>query len=585
MQANRGVGACVAVAVCAGLGFVPAGATAAEAVSQSFTTTGEQQFMVPPGVSSLQVTLVGGNGAAGDGGTPGGIGATVTATLAVSPGETLYTEVAGNGVPLTEVPGGHAGGYNGGGEGGVRQTFGTLIGGGGGGGASDVRRCSASAPPSSCGGQQSLASRLLVAGGGGGGGGHGESPSSTAGGNGGSADQSGSTGAHDGAADYGGSGGLRATSSAGGAAGTPSAECEPKTGSGCPTVGQLGVGGSGGYSFSGGGGGGGGGIFGGGGGGGGEGTINMSFMVTGGGGGGGGGGASGIPAGASGVSGFSLVPAAEAQPSVTFTWTPSAPAAVTDQPSAVAATTAALGGTINPSGWQVLSCAFAVSPAPAGVATFPCGQQLGAGVTPLPVSAIAAGLTPSTTYTVTLMATSVQGTGSGSPVTFVTSTAASGSGPGTGPPAGTGASGGALSVTNLKLSPTRFHRGTRPATIAKQPKKKAKALPTSTTISFVLSSAATAKLSFELAQPGVLVGRKCGAVSKAHRRGKRCTRYTAVHGGVSRAGHAGTDKITFAGVLDGGARLAPSTYRLSLGATGPGGSTTAAQHPVFTLLG
>jgi hypothetical protein len=140
-------------------------------------------------------------------------------------------------------------------------------------------------------------------------------------------------------------------------------------------------------------------------------------------------------------------------------------------------------------------------------------------------------------------------------------------------------------VTSLKLSPTRFHRGTHVATIAKQPKKKAKALPTSTAISFALSQAATAKLSFELAQPGMLVGRKCDAISKTHRKGKRCTRYTAVRGGVTRAGHAGTDKIMFEGVLDGGARLAPGTYRLSLSATGPAGSATAAQHPAFTLLG
>jgi hypothetical protein len=83
----------------------------------------------------------------------------------------------------------------------------------------------------------------------------------------------------------------------------------------------------------------------------------------------------------------------------------------------------------------------------------------------------------------------------------------------------------------------------------------------------------------------VLVGRTCGAVSKAHSKGKRCVRYTAVHGGVIRAGHAGIDKITFAGVLDGGAHLAPGTYRLSLSATSPAGSAIASQHPTFTLLG
>jgi hypothetical protein len=575
---RRGLRIAVASLSALALGL-PAAATAATPVSQSFTTPGEQQFVVPPGVTSAQVELVGGYGGSGNAGIPGGIPATDRATLTVSPGETLYAEVAGDGQSATGAT--NDGGYGGGADGAVRTfLFGSAPTGGGGGGASDVQRCPANAADAECDGHSALSSRLFVAGGGGGGGGNGLDPSTTAGGDGGSADQSGAAGAHDSSIDAGGGGGSRATSSAGGAAGA-SGQCQP-SGNGCATPGVLGQGGTGAESD---GGGGGGGIFGGGGGGAGEFSSPGNLELANGGGGGGGGGASGVPAGATGVSGFSLVPTAtEAQPSVTFTWTPSAPAAVTDQPSAVTATTAALGGTLNPSGWQVLGCSFAISPAPAGVATFPCGQQLGAGVTPVPVSATAAGLTPSMTYTVTLMATSVQGTGNGASVTFVTS-AAAGSGAGTGP-VGTGTSGGALSVTNLKLSPTRFHRGTRPATIAKaKPKKKAKALPTSTTISFVLSQAATATLRFELAQPGVLVGRKCGAVSKTHRKGKRCTRYTAVHGGVSRAGHAGNDKITFAGVLDGGARLAPGTYRLSLGATGPGGSTTAAQHPSFTLLG
>jgi len=574
---RRGLRIAVASLSALALGL-PAAATAATPVLQSFTSTGEQQFVVPPGVTSVQVELVGGHGGSGNGGIPGGIPATDRATLTVSPGETLYAEVAGNGQPATGTT--NYGGYGGGGDGAVRTfLFGSAPTGGGGGGASDVQRCPASAADAECDGHSALSSRLLVAGGGGGGGGNGLDPSTTAGGDGGSADQSGAAGAHDSSIDAGGGGGSRATSAAGGAAGA-SGQCQPSD-SGCATPGVLGQGGAGAETD---GGGGGGGIFGGGGGGAGEFSSPGNLELANGGGGGGGGGASGVPVGATGASGFSLVPTAEgAQPSVTFTWTPSAPAAVTGQPSAVTATTAALGGTVNPSGWQVLGCAFAISPAPAGVATFPCGQQLGAGITPLPVSATAAGLTPSTTYTVTLTAMSVQGTGSGAPVMFVTS-AASGSGAGTGP-AGIGASGGALSVTNLKLSPTRFHRGMRPATIAKKPTKKTKALPTSTTISFVLSQAAMAKLGFELAQPGVLVGRKCGAVSNTHRKGKRCTRYTAVRGAITRAGHAGTDKITFSGVLDGGARLAPGTYRLSLGATGPGGSATAAQHPTFTLLG
>lgn len=560
---------------------LPGMASGATPVSQSFTTAGEQQFVIPPGVTSVQLKLVGGHGAAGDDGTPGGSAATVTATFAVSAGETLYAEVAGNGVPLAEEIGGQAGGYGGGGEGGLRQPFSTLIGGGGGGGASDVRRCSTNAPPAGCGAAQSLASRLLVAGGGGGGGGNGESPPSTAGGNGGSADQPGSAGAHDAASDSGGSGGLSATSSTGGSAGGPSVACEPASGSGCPTAGQLGMGGAGGWGFSGGGGGGGGGIFGGGGGGGGQGTISPSFIVAGGGGGGGGGGSSGVPAGAAGVAGFSLVPTAEgAQPSITFTWTPSAPAAVTGAPSALTATTAALGGTVNPSDWLVSSCAFDVSPAPAGVAMFPCAQQIGAGSTPVPVSATAAGLTPNTTYTVTLLATSVQGTGSGNPVTFTT--------PSPAPPTcncalETTATG--PTVSTLKLSPTRFRRGKHAAKLAGRASHRKPTAPTGTTISFGLSTAATVTLSFQHAQPGQLVAHRCLAPSPRRRHPHRCTRYTPVPGAVTVSAHAGVNHIHFEGILDGTRPLSPGNYQLMLSASNAAGHTMASQRPTFTLQG
>jgi hypothetical protein len=114
----------------------PAAAGAAETRSASFTEAGEHPFVVPAGVTSVQVTLVGGNGGQGVGLAPGGTGDTVTATLAVSPGETLYAEVAGDGnsgeVPML----GGLGGVGGGGEGGGDGGFG--IRGGGGGGASDL---------------------------------------------------------------------------------------------------------------------------------------------------------------------------------------------------------------------------------------------------------------------------------------------------------------------------------------------------------------------------------------------------------------------------------------------------------------
>jgi hypothetical protein len=138
-------------------------------------------------------------------------------------------------------------------------------------------------------------------------------------------------------------------------------------------------------------------------------------------------------------------------------------------------------------------------------------------------------------------------------------------------------------VTNLKLTPRTFRRGKHAATLAKS-KAKAKTAPTATTISFTLSEAARVSLSLQAVLSGVRSGRKCLATSKAPRKGhRRCTVHKAIHGGVALSGHAGLDRVHFEGVLDGGKRLAPGVYRLSLRASAPAGSTTATEHPAFQL--
>jgi hypothetical protein len=168
----------------------------------------------------------------------------------------------------------------------------------------------------------------------------------------------------------------------------------------------------------------------------------------------------------------------------------------------------------------------------------------------------------------------------------VSAALASGTPNGSGASAGNAGSNGALTVAGLKVTPARFRRGKRAATIAEaKPRAKKKAMPAATRISFVLSQAATVKLVFEASQPGVLLGRKCMAISKTRRKGKHCSRYVPASRGVSRAAHAGANAITFDGVLDGGGNLSPGSYRVSLLATGAGGRTTAAQHPSFTLVG
>jgi hypothetical protein len=254
------------------------------------------------------------------------------------------------------------------------------------------------------------------------------------------------------------------------------------------------------------------------------------------------------------------------------------PAVITAAPGAITATTAGLNGTVNPDAWQVMSCAFAISPAASGVSTFPCAQQLGNGGTPIPVSATATGLSPGTTYTVMLVAASIQGMGSGNPVVFTTP-----SSNGNPPSIGSGTGRGPV-ISALKLSPTRFRRGKHAAKIAGRPHHGKPNTPIGTTISFQLSSTASVTLSFQRTQPGQLADHSCLAPSPKRHHPRRCTRYSSTSGTLTLPAHAGSNRIHFEGILDGTRRLLPGSYQLTLSGGDAAGTTTAAQHPTFTLL-
>lgn len=53
--------------------LAPPPGLAAETATQTFTQAGEQQFVVPAAVTSLQLLLIGGNGGSGGAGSMGGI--------------------------------------------------------------------------------------------------------------------------------------------------------------------------------------------------------------------------------------------------------------------------------------------------------------------------------------------------------------------------------------------------------------------------------------------------------------------------------------------------------------------------------
>jgi gliding motility-associated-like protein len=214
-------------------------------------TGGVQNFVVPPCVTSLSVTVAGADG----GGALGGNGAIVTSTFAVTPGQTIGMIVGGSG-------GSPGGGYNGGGSGYASTDGNTSYNSSSGGGATNLTI--------------NGVNYIIAAGGGGAGGGSGI----VAGGAGGCA--TGVTGS----STFGG-GATGGTQVSGGIGGTPWAATPPGGQNG-----SLGQGGNGGLWQTASGGGGGGGYYGGGGGG------NDGCCTGANGGGGGGGGSSLVPAGA-----------------------------------------------------------------------------------------------------------------------------------------------------------------------------------------------------------------------------------------------------------------------------------------------
>ena len=298
----------------------------------------------------------------------------------MTPGQTLYVEVGGNGGEGAHL---NPGGFNGGGEGGS-----------GGGGASDVRTTTRAAGlfPDD---------RLLVAGGGGGGGQNGEG-GCLAGAGGAAGSAAGEAGK---AGTCGNQGGGPGTQSGGGAGGA--------NGCGHGEAGQLGAGGVGGgngyhgeschFDY---GGGGGGGYYGGGGGCGSSGASSA----------GGGGGSSLVPAGGS------EEPAsypAEHEIQITYT-KPPGPEVITAPASLVVQTSATLNATVNPEGEEVTNCHFDYGTTPSYGSSMPCASPPGSGTSPVAESAGLTGLSPNTPYHFRISATNASGTRVGSEATFAT---------------------------------------------------------------------------------------------------------------------------------------------------------------------
>ncbi len=132
--------------------IAPQGVDTCVSGTQTFNYTGAvQMWVVPAGVTSVDVTCWGAEGGRAAG--PGGMGGMAQATAPVNPGDTLWIYVGGKGND-GNTAGNGLGGFNGGGDG---YQLSSTDGGSGGGGGTDVRRVG-----------NTLNDRFVVAGGGGG---------------------------------------------------------------------------------------------------------------------------------------------------------------------------------------------------------------------------------------------------------------------------------------------------------------------------------------------------------------------------------------------------------------------------------
>ncbi|HEX4186601.1 MAG TPA: IPT/TIG domain-containing protein [Solirubrobacteraceae bacterium] len=348
-------------------------ASASEVATRSYLSK-EGTFVVPANVSSIEVVAVGGAGGFNARSVSGGRGARVTATLAVTSGETLYVHVGGEGASATVA--GHAGA---------------------GGGASDVRTLPVS---------EGLVPdpRLIVAGGGGGAGGQGPNGTFGPGSGGGNAGESGESTV----AGFGGEPGTQTEGGEGGQGECGGGSANPSGENGALEIGGIGghctrgeiYGGNGGAGYYGGGGGGAGGPT----------SVTKEGAA------GGGGGSSLVPAGGT------LTGAGSTPPQVTISYVqpPNAPAVITGTASNVIRDSATVAGSVNPEDSEVTSCVFEYGETEAYGQTAACTPSPGSGIAPVSVSASLAGLTPATPYHYRVAATNANGTSFGADRTFTT---------------------------------------------------------------------------------------------------------------------------------------------------------------------
>jgi hypothetical protein len=399
------------------LPLLAASAAGAE-VTRTFLTH-EEAFVVPQGVTSINVVAIGGHGGENVQNQPGGQGARVTGSLAVTPGQILYVHVGGNGENGEAAGAAGTGGH-----------------------ASDVRTSPLSAG-------LSPDPRLIVAGAGGGAGGVNVAPAFTGESDGANVEES----AGETAEAFGGFNATPTEPGEGGAGISGGRGCGESNGQ----TGVLELGGEGGACRGYRGGGGGDGLWGGGGGGAGDNfPVTKSTAQP-----GGGGGSSLVPAGGTKALAGTETP----QVQISYEQPPNPPAVVTGSVSELRETAVHLNGTVNPEDSEVTSCTFEYGTTEAYGTSVACPSLPGAGITPVAESIAVSGLERATGYHWRLTATNANGTTSGADGTFTTLPQEPPTVTGVNPTEGPLGGGNSVTITGTNLNGTSVvDFGSNPAT-------------------------------------------------------------------------------------------------------------------------
>jgi hypothetical protein len=109
-------------------------------------------------------------------------------------------------------------------------------------------------------------------------------------------------------------------------------------------------------------------------------------------------------------------------------------------------------------------------------------------------------------------------------------------------------------LSQLKISPRTFRRGTSLPRITSSRK--------GTRITFTLSTTAKVALSFARAEPGRAVAKACKRTNRSNLAKRRCTRYVT-SGSFTVQGQSGRNTVSFAGTISRNKRLRPGSYRLT----------------------